>query len=161
MKRLQTGLLVTAMTLGAVGTPSKAEAGDREWAVAGKILAGIMVLDAIASPRRAPAVYHQPMVYHQPVAYRQPVAYAPPVVRYAPVARSYSPPRPTPRQVFRAGYQQGYTDGRQDGFQQGRQVGFRQGTRVGYQVGAQDGYRTGVRTGFQRGVQHASYGWSW
>ena len=62
MKRLLIGTLVVTVALGAAGTGQRAEAGDREWAVAGKILAGILVLDALTTPRCEPVVYAQHVV---------------------------------------------------------------------------------------------------
>lgn len=81
----------------------EAKAGDREWAVAGKVLAGLLVLDALTEPCHrtpviyAPPVYHQPVVvYGPPVVYQQPVVvYRPPVVYRRPIAY----PRPVYRPI--------------------------------------------------------------
>ena len=71
MKRvLMMGTLVVALVFGAVDTGRTAHAGDKEWAVAGKILAGIMVLDAITTPRYQPPPVYQPPVVYQPAPYR-------------------------------------------------------------------------------------------
>lgn len=158
MKRLMIGTLVAALALGAVGVAPKAEAGDREWAVAGKILAGFMVLNAVTTPRGAP------MVVAQPVVYRPPAVYAPaPAFRPVAVARPHLPP---PRVIFREGYRQGYTDGRRDGFRIGRRVGFQRGARQGYSTGVRHGFHTCVRPGcctaprrvIYTGLRHTSTG---
>lgn len=150
MKRLMIGTLVAALALGAVGVAPKAEAGDREWAVAGKILAGLVVLDALTTPRGAP------MVVAQPVVYRPPAVYAPaPAFRPVAVARPHLPP---PRVIFRQGYRQGYTDGRRDGFRIGRRVGFQRGARQGYSTGVRRGWCTAPRRGIYTGLRHTSIG---
>ncbi len=157
MKRLMIGTLVAALALGAVGVAPKAEAGDREWAVAGKILAGFMVLNAVTTPRCAPVAY-RPAVYAPPVAYRPA-----PVFRPVAVARPHVPP---PRVIFREGYRQGYTDGRRDGFRIGRRVGFQRGARQGYSTGVRHGFHTAVRQGgwavprrgIYTGLHHTSTG---
>lgn len=115
MKRvLMMGTLVVALVFGAVDTGRTAHAGDKEWAVAGKILAGIMVLDAITTPRyQPPPVYQPPVVYqpapYPPVVYRPappPVVYrpAPPRVVYRPPVRYYHPRVIVPRTTYYHSY---------------------------------------------------------
>ena len=97
MKQALAALIVAGMLVGAPGR--QAEAGDREWAVAGKVLTGLIVLDAVTSPYRAPTVVYQrpavyyapPVVYPQPsVVYQPPVVYGPTVVYRQPTV--YYPP---------------------------------------------------------------------
>jgi hypothetical protein len=88
MKKLMIVVMVGAMLLG--GAAGSAQAGDHEWAVAGKVLAGMIVLDALTSPCRTTVVYEQPVYYAPPVVqptvvYRPPVVYHPPVVYTRPV----------------------------------------------------------------------------
>jgi len=100
MRKAIAATLVAALALGFVGAAPRAEAGDHEWAVAGKILAGLVVLDALTTPRCAPTVVYEPAVVYQPspvyyppavvyppVVYRQPVVVPAPV--YYPPARPY------------------------------------------------------------------------
>ena len=78
------------------------KAGDREWAVAGKVLTGvaaITVIDRIVNPPRPVVVYQQPVVVYQQPVVVQPaptVVYvgAPQVVyvQPAPVVYYYSQP---------------------------------------------------------------------
>jgi hypothetical protein len=162
MKRLLIGLVVTALALGTLGPVQRAEAGNKEWAVAGKVLAGLMVLDVVGQALHGPVAYPQP-VYAQPQVMYPPAVVQPPVTYYQPpVCR---PPMPTPRAIFQEGYRTGYGDGFQDGrhvgFQQGRQVGFQRGTQYGYQVGVRDGFGWGVHQGYQTGYRDASWGWGW
>lgn len=62
MKKLIIGALLASLVI----TQPVANAGDKEWAVAGKILTGLFVLDKIVSPPPQ-VVYAQPtVVYTQP-----------------------------------------------------------------------------------------------
>jgi len=112
MKKVMVVVVAGAMLVGPMA--GQALAGDREWAVAGKVLAGILVFDAITSPHYStavvcqqpvypppgyyrqpaycppPVVWHRPVVCHPPVVYRPPVVYYPPVCR--PVRRTWRPP---------------------------------------------------------------------
>ena len=117
MKKAMAMMLVGAVVLGFVGAAPKAEAGGHGWEVAGKVLAGLLVLDALTSNHcSAPVVYEQPVAYYPtpyystPV-YRRPVVYAPPVVYSRPVVLPRPvycpPPRPmyAPRvPAYRAGF---------------------------------------------------------
>ena len=102
-------LLATALGLGAVAP--RAMAGDREWAVAGKVLTGLAaasvvsrILDPAPCAGTTAVVYQQPPVYV--VAPPPPVVVAPaPVAPPAPVA--YAAPAPpvvyaTPPVVYAA-----------------------------------------------------------
>jgi len=63
MKKLIIGALLASLVI----TQPVANAGDKEWAVAGKILTGLFVLDKIVSPPPPQVVYTQPtVVYTQP-----------------------------------------------------------------------------------------------
>ena len=80
MKKMLVVVMLGALLLGSMG--AQAQAGDREWAVAGKVLTGLAVLSAITTP----VVYEQPACYAPPVAYAPaPVVYAPPPVVYRPI----------------------------------------------------------------------------
>ena len=111
MKKIILGMTVLAVAAAGLQTT---RAGDREWAVAGKILTGLFVASAINhaiadEQRCAPVYYSEPapcrsysysycpppaprVVYQQPVycapapvvVYRAPVYYAPAPVCYAP-----------------------------------------------------------------------------
>jgi hypothetical protein len=120
MKKALIVIVATAMLVGALAAPARA--GDREWAIAGKVLVGLAVLDAIAEPcRPAPIVYHQPVypapvVVHRPVIYPRPVVYPRPVIVHPPVVYTrpaYCPPRVIHRRphfrppVYRTGYGHG------------------------------------------------------
>ena len=96
---------ITATTILALGLGALApevRAGDREWAVAGKVLTGLAaasvvarVLDPAPCATTTAVVYQQPAVYVAP----QPVVYAAPVVAPAPVAPPapvYVAPAPAP-----------------------------------------------------------------
>lgn len=111
MKKLILGMTVLAVAAAGLQT---ARAGDREWAVAGKILTGLVVASAINhaiadESRCAPVYYSEPAPcrsysYCPPpprVVYAPPVCYTPaPVVVYpAPVHCA-----PAPVVVFRGGY---------------------------------------------------------
>lgn len=121
MKKLILGMTILAVA--AAGIQS-ARAGDREWAVAGKVLTGLVVASAInhaivAEARCAPVCYVAPAPcrsygygysYCPPprVVYAPPMCYAPaPVVVYrAPVYYA-----PAPVFVFRGGHGGGYRHG--------------------------------------------------
>ena len=124
MKKMLVVVLLGAMILGSMG--GQAKAGDREWAVAGKVLTGLMVLNAIttACPTTT-VVYEQPTCYAPPVVYRRPVVYVPrilyrqPVVYRRPVYRPpvyHQPPRP----VVRRAHGPVYRDARRAPQPQGR-----------------------------------------
>lgn len=101
---------MTVLAVAAAGMPA-ARAGDREWAVAGKILTGLVVVSAINhaladEPRCSPVYYPEPAPcrsydyrynYCPPppprVFYAPPVCYAPPpvVVYRAPVCYAPAP----------------------------------------------------------------------
>ena len=83
MKKLMVVLVLGAMLVGPMA--SQAQAGDREWAVAGKVLAGLFVLDAITQPYHTTTVVYQEPVYYPPVVtYPQPVVVHRPIVVYRP-----------------------------------------------------------------------------
>ncbi|MFP4058591.1 MAG: hypothetical protein ACLF0G_17125 [Candidatus Brocadiia bacterium] len=134
MKKALAITLAGAMALGGLG--AKAHAGDREWAVAGKVLAGLAVLDAVASPRCSSTVVYgrRPMVWHPPVVHRT-VVHHPPVVRHRPAVPYHRPVvhrRPTVR--CRPSYGPIYR--RRHIYRAGYRRGFRHGYRVGYRDGA-------------------------
>jgi len=142
MKRAIVVLLLSAALVGAMG--ARAYAGDREWAVAGKVLAGLIILDALTSSGHGPTVvYEQPVVYQPPVAYQPPVVYQPTVVHRPRVF--HHPPtvlRPPVRRHVGWGRmptvrQQHYRPGRS--FGPAYRVGFRRGLRTGYPHGVQRG----------------------
>ena len=92
-------LAVTALAM-AVGATTPARAGDREWAVAGKVLTGVVAAGVIAEAfRPAPPAPTTAIVYQTPpptVVYAPP----PPTVVYAPApAVVYAPAPPPPPQV--------------------------------------------------------------
>ena len=123
MKKALVMALTGSLLVGLAGPAGQAQAGDREWAVAGKVLAGLVVLDALTAPRcPTPVVYQPAVVYPAPVVYAPPVVVRRPVVYYpAPVtwcsgvsfsvstcrAPCWRPRRP----VFRSGYRRGYRAG--------------------------------------------------
>ncbi len=131
MKKIILGMTVLAVA--AAGLQS-ARAGDREWAVAGKILTGFIIADAIhhviAEAPRCPTVYYSEPApcqnydygynYCPPpaprVVYQRPVYCAPaPVVVYrAPVYCAPAPVcyAPAPGVSFRYGYDGGHRHGR-------------------------------------------------
>ena len=97
--------IITATTVLALGLGAfvpGVRAGDREWAVAGKVLTGLAaasvvarVLDPAPCAATTAVVYQQPAVYVAP----PPVVYAAPVVAPAPVAPPapvYYAPAPAP-----------------------------------------------------------------
>lgn len=117
MKKLILGMSVLAVAAAGLQT---ARAGDREWAVAGKVLTGLVVASAIthavaAEPRCTTVYYAEPAprYYCPPPAprfvYAPPVCYAPaPVVVYrAPVYYA-----PAPVVSFRFGHDGGHRHGR-------------------------------------------------
>ena len=77
---------ILGSVLSAVLATQTVKAGDREWAVVGKVLTGVAtftVIDRIVNPPQPVVVYQQPVVvYQQPVVvYQQPVVvYQQPVV---------------------------------------------------------------------------------
>ena len=97
MKKVMVIAVAGAMLAGPLA--GQALAGDREWAVAGKVLAGLLVLDAITTPCPPPTVvyaqpaYPPPVVYSPPVVYTPPVVYRPPVIVHPPVRTIVVPPR--------------------------------------------------------------------
>lgn len=125
MKKLMIVAVMGAMLLGPLA--GQARAGDREWAVAGKVLAGALILDAITSPchettvvyRRPvcppPRVVHHPVVVHRPPVRRTVVRYHPVAHRPVAVPRCRPVRRPHPRRVYRAGYRDGYRVGYRHG----------------------------------------------
>lgn len=107
MKKVVTALAVCGLLI--TGT-QQSQAGDREWATAGKVLTGVIAGAVIAKSfepapvvyQSAPTVVYQsaPVVVQQPqVVYTQPVVYQPapvivqpaPVVVYRPAPVYYSP----------------------------------------------------------------------
>ncbi|MFO1487326.1 MAG: hypothetical protein U1F65_02500 [Verrucomicrobiota bacterium] len=93
MKKIILGITILAVAAAGVQT---AKAGDREWAVAGKVLTGLVIASAI---NHAIADDHcHSTVYYQAPA---PVVYCPPPPRvvYAP---AYCPP--APRIVYAPAY---------------------------------------------------------
>jgi len=98
-------LLALALGLGAMAP--RTMAGDREWAVAGKVLTGIAaasvvarILDPVPCAGTTAVVYQQPAVYVVAPPPPIPVVVAPaPVVAFAPVAPpapvAYAVPSPT------------------------------------------------------------------
>ena len=105
---LVTGTLLAGPMVG------EAKAGDREWAIAGKVLAGLLVLDAVAEPcHHAPVVYAPPVVYRQPVVYRRPIIYPRPVCRpivlpRRPICHPRVPGRPLYHSTYRASHHGGW-----------------------------------------------------
>ena len=101
MKRARMGWMLAAVSAAALTAAPAAQAGQRQWATAGKILAGVVIGQAIAGgPVYAcpppPVVYYPPppVVYYPP----PPVVYYPPPVVYVPPPRPvYVPPCPPPR----------------------------------------------------------------
>jgi hypothetical protein len=84
--------LITIAALGAT-LASQTFAGDREWAAVGKVLTGVVVIEAVGRIVNPPTqvVYVQP----QPVVYAQPVVVQPqPVVYYQPATVVYVQPQP-------------------------------------------------------------------
>jgi len=88
MKKVIVGaVLASLMSLQVV------KAGDREWATVGKVLTGVVVIEAVGRIVNPPTqvVYVQP----QPVVYAQPVVVQPqPVVYYQPAPVVYVQPQP-------------------------------------------------------------------
>jgi hypothetical protein len=82
-KRIHMKKLITIAALSAT-LASQTFAGDREWATVGKVLTGVVAIEAIGRivnpPTQVVYVQPQPVVYAQPVVYYQPV----PVVYYQP-----------------------------------------------------------------------------
>ena len=108
------------------GPISTAQARDKDWARAGKILTGLAIIGTIAAlVEPAPAVVEQRTVYvEQPVYYTPPAGYpyyAPPAAPPAPAPSAYGPPpvpiaevpvvqpyyAPTPVVVYETRYFQG------------------------------------------------------
>ena len=98
--------LITIAALGATLT-TQTFAGDREWATVGKVLTGVVVvqaIDRIVNPPTQvvyvqPAPVIQPVVVHQPVVVQpQPVVYVQPapVVYYTSPSVIVYPGCPTP-----------------------------------------------------------------
>jgi len=84
--------LITIAALSAT-LASQTFAGDREWATVGKVLTGVVAIEAIGRIVNPPTqvVYVQP----QPVVYAQPVVVHPqPVVYYQPAPVVYYQPQP-------------------------------------------------------------------
>ena len=121
MKKAIVILVTGAVLVGGMG--GQAVAGDREWAVAGKVLAGLVVFDALARPHHRPTVVYgrptcpPPVVHHRPpvVYHRPPVVYRRPVVVHPPVRHTYRPhwrpvrsSRGTTRNVYYGGRSYGH-----------------------------------------------------
>ena len=118
-------LTMTVLTVAAAGVQT-ARAGDREWAVAGKVLTGLVaasvITHAVAAPPSCTTVYYSapapdygycpppapPVVYAPRVYCAPPVYYAPaPVVVYSPGGYCAPPPvcyAPAPVISFRFGH---------------------------------------------------------
>ena len=121
MKKLILGMTILAVAAAGLQT---ARAGDREWAVAGKIMTGLVVASAInhaiADSRYAPVYYPAPepcRSYSYSYSYCPPprVVYAPPVCYTPAPVVVYRPPvycAPAPVVVFRGGYGGEYRHGR-------------------------------------------------
>lgn len=119
MKKLTTVLMVLAV---AAMLAPRAQAGDREWATAGKVLTGFIAGAAImhALQPQPTCVYTAPPVVYAPAP--PPVVYAPappPPVVYSPVVYAPAPPpvvvysapvwvRPAPGVSVRIGYGYGH-----------------------------------------------------
>jgi hypothetical protein len=91
-KRIHMKKLITIAALSAT-LASQTFAGDREWATVGKVLTGVVAIEAIGRIVNPPTqvVYVQP----QPVVYAQPVVVHPqPVVYYQPATVVYYQPQP-------------------------------------------------------------------
>jgi hypothetical protein len=91
-KRIHMKKLITIAALSAT-LASQTFAGDREWATVGKVLTGVVAIEAIGRIVNPPTqvVYVQP----QPVVYAQPVVVQPqPVVYYQPAPVVYYQPQP-------------------------------------------------------------------
>jgi hypothetical protein len=138
MKTAARGILVVALAFGLLGAGTRVEAGDHEWAVAGKVLAGLFVLDALTRPHcSTTVVYEQPVVYHPPVVqYYPPVVYQPPVVVHRPVV--YHHP-----------------------VRYGGGVSFHFPTHRGPSYPRRSVYRTGFRRGSRAGYWHGAHGRRW
>jgi hypothetical protein len=92
--------LITITALSAT-LASQTLAGDREWATVGKVLTGVVVIEAVGRivnpPTQVVYVQPQPVVYAQPVVVQpQPVVYyqPAPVVYYQPAPVVYYQPQP-------------------------------------------------------------------
>jgi hypothetical protein len=92
--------LITIATLSAT-LASQTFAGDREWATVGKVLTGVVVIEAVGRivnpPTQVVYVQPQPVVYTQPLVVQpQPVVYyqPAPVVYYQPAPVVYYQPQP-------------------------------------------------------------------
>jgi len=84
MKKLIIGVILTSLLI----TQPVANAGDKEWAVAGKILTGLFVLDKIVTPQPTVVYTQQPVVVQQqPVVVQQ----QPVVVQQQPVVVQQQP----------------------------------------------------------------------
>ncbi|HEY1170581.1 MAG TPA: hypothetical protein VGH19_04355 [Verrucomicrobiae bacterium] len=92
MKKIVTALAICGLM---VAGAQQSHAGDREWAVAGKVLTGVIAGAVIAkSFEPAPVVYQPAPVVYQPapVVVQQPtVVYAQPIVQPAPVVYAPAP----------------------------------------------------------------------
>jgi hypothetical protein len=128
--------ILAFMTLAVIGAGLQtAKAGDREWAVAGKVLTGVMAASVISralEPAPAYAYSYQPSYsYHAPASPTYSYSYAPapaPVVVYAappPPVVVYHPTYIAPRPVigFRFNFGGGHHHGHHGGHRGGHHHG--------------------------------------
>ena len=66
-KTMQAGMI--GLMIAAAGCPSATQAGQREWATAGKILTGVFI-GGLLTERVAPRPVYREVVYERPVHYR-------------------------------------------------------------------------------------------
>ncbi len=109
MKRISTSVMAVTMCMTlAMALPRPALAGNREWATAGKILTGLVVLGAISSAVQ-PQPYYEPQTVYmdrtvyvdRPVYVERPQYYSPQPVYMAPPPQSsvrVVPPPPVQEQ---------------------------------------------------------------
>ncbi len=86
MKRLVAGCVCAGLVGMAAGAPQRAQAGEHEWATAGKILAGAVVVGALLD---ACTTQRETGCRQTTTAYMIPVCPPPPPVVYQPVHPSY------------------------------------------------------------------------
>lgn len=99
MKRVLVSSVLSVVLLGSAVAP-RVQAGQGEWATAGKILTAVAAVSILSRALEPVPVYHAAPVYYvpQPVVYSQvvvapaPVYYAPAPVYYAPAPVVYMPP---------------------------------------------------------------------
>jgi len=88
-------LIISLLTLGVIaGLAPRAQAGDREWATAGKVLTGVIAGAALVQALQPPPapVYTAPPVAYVPAPAPPPVVYAPAPMVVAGPPVVYAPP---------------------------------------------------------------------